>query len=387
MSAEIERRLEAARVSDPNQQREADLRHRLIRVRKGIDRLVTAYQEELITIEELRDRAPELRRQEQALHRELQSAVDQAKDRETYLRLAETLTGFLARLRSSAETLDIAERQRIVRLLVKEILVTEDKIIIRHSIPISGSPGSGPDTSKPGNDHTEDESYLLRSGVLSPLLSNLMLDVLDKELEKRGHRFVRYADDCNIYVRSRRAGERVMASVTHFLARRLKLTVNADKSAVDHPAARAFLGFSFTSGQTPKRRIAPQALARLKERVREMTRRTKSVSLGCLVAELSRYLVGWRDYFGFCETPSVLRRLDRWVRRRLRAIVWRQWKRGRTRFAALRRLGVNRHLAAKTAGSAHGPWRLSNSPALSYALPNAFFTRLGLASLANHAAA
>ena len=224
-------------------------------------------------------------------------------------------------------------------------------------------------------------------GVLSPLLSNLMLDVLDKELEKRGHRFVRYADDCNIYVRSRRAGERVMASVTHFLARRLKLTVNADKSAVDHPAARAFLGFSFTSGQTPKRRIAPQALARLKERVREMTRRTKSVSLGCLVAELSRYLVGWRDYFGFCETPSVLRRLDRWVRRRLRAIVWRQWKRGRTRFAALRRLGVNRHLAAKTAGSAHGPWRLSNSPALSYALPNAFFTRLGLASLANHAAA
>ena len=233
------------------------------------------------------------------------------------------------------------------------------------------------------SDHQRDAA----GGPLSPLLSNLMLDVLDKELEKRGHRFVRYADDCNIYVRSRRAGERVMASVTHFLARRLKLTVNADKSAVDHPAARAFLGFSFTSGQTPKRRIAPQALARLKERVREMTRRTKSVSLGCLVAELSRYLVGWRDYFGFCETPSVLRRLDRWVRRRLRAIVWRQWKRGRTRFAALRRLGVNRHLAAKTAGSAHGPWRLSNSPALSYALPNAFFTRLGLASLANHAAA
>ena len=164
VSAEIERRLDAARVSDPNQQREADLRHRLTRVRKGIDRLVTAYQEELITIDELRDRTPELRRQEQALHRELQSAVDQAKDRETYLRLAETLTGFLTRLRSSAETLDIAERQRIVRLLVKEILVTEDKITIRHSIPISGSPGSGPDPSKPGSGHTEDESYLLRSG-------------------------------------------------------------------------------------------------------------------------------------------------------------------------------------------------------------------------------
>ena len=150
LKTEIDRRVEAARVSDPNQQREADLRHRLIRVRKGIDRLVTAYQEELITIDELRDRTPELRRQEQALHRELQSAVDRAKDRETYLRLAETL--------------DIAERQRIVRLLVKEVLVTEDKITIRHSIPILGSPGGGPDPSKPGNGGPEDESYLLRSG-------------------------------------------------------------------------------------------------------------------------------------------------------------------------------------------------------------------------------
>ena len=164
VKAEIDRRLEAARVSDPNQQREADLRHRLIRIRKGIDRLVTAYQEELITIDELRDRTPELRRQEQALHRELESAVDRAKDRETYLRLAETLTGFLARLRSAAQTLDIAERQRIVRLLVKEILVTEDKITIRHSIPISGSPGGSPDPSKPGNGGPENESYLLRSG-------------------------------------------------------------------------------------------------------------------------------------------------------------------------------------------------------------------------------
>ena len=164
VKAEIDRRLEAARVSDPNQQREADLRHRLIRIRKSIDRLVTAYQEELITIDELRARTPELRRQEQALHRELESAVDRAKDRETYLRLAETLTGFLARLRSAAETLDIAERQRIVRLLVKEILVTEDKITIRHSIPISSSPGGGPDPSKPGNGGPENESYLLRSG-------------------------------------------------------------------------------------------------------------------------------------------------------------------------------------------------------------------------------
>ena len=182
VQAEIERRLEAARVSDPNQQREADLRHRLVRVRKGIDRLVTAYQEELITIDELRDRTPELRRQEQALHRELESAVDRAKDRETCLRLAETLTGFLARLRSSAETLDIAERQRIVRLLVKEILVTEDKITIRHSIPIAGSSGGGPDPSKPGGGGPEDESCLLRSGRRHPALRRARLRALQNAL-------------------------------------------------------------------------------------------------------------------------------------------------------------------------------------------------------------
>ncbi len=169
-----------------------------------------------------------------------------------------------------------------------------------------------------------------QGGPLSPLLSNLMLDVLDKEREERGHRFVRYADDCNIDVRSRRAGERVMASVTKFLARQLKLKVNADKSAVGRPSARAFLGFSFTAARATKRRIAPQALARFKARVREMTRRTRRVSLTRLVAELSRYLVGWRGYFGFCETPSILLILDRWIRRRLRAFVWRQWKRGRT---------------------------------------------------------
>ena len=226
-----------------------------------------------------------------------------------------------------------------------------------------------------------------QGGPLSPLLSNLMLDVLDKELEKRSHRFVRYADDCNIHVRSRRAGERVMASVTRFLARRLKLTVNADKSAVDGPAARAFLGFSFIAGPTVKRRIAPQAIARFKARVRELTRHIKSVSLTHLVTELSRYLVGWRGYFGFCETPSVLHRLDKWIRRRLRAVVWRQWKRGRTRFAALRRHGIGKDLAARTAGSAHGPWRISNSPALAIALSNAFFAHLGLASVEASAAA
>jgi RNA-directed DNA polymerase len=221
-----------------------------------------------------------------------------------------------------------------------------------------------------------------QGGPLSPLLSNLMLDVLDRELEKRGHRFVRYADDCNIYVRSQKAGERVMASVEKFLTKRLKLTVNKAKSAVAKPNVRKFLGYSFTGGKEPRRRIAPQAIARFKSRVQGLTRRTRGASLGQIVKELATYLRGWRGYFGFCQTPSVLRDLDRWLRRRLRAIVWKQWKRGRTRFAELRRCGVGHDLAAKTAGSPHGPWRLSNSPALNVALPNAYLTSLGLTSLA-----
>jgi RNA-directed DNA polymerase len=221
-----------------------------------------------------------------------------------------------------------------------------------------------------------------QGGPLSPLLSNLMLDMLDKELEKRGHRFVRYADDCNIYVRSQRAGERVMAGIEKFLAKRLKLKVNKAKSAVAKPSVRKFLGFSYTSAREPRRRVAPQALARFKAKVRELTRRTRGRSLAQIVKELSIYLIGWRGYFGFCQTPSVLRALDEWLRRRLRAIAWKQWKRGRTRFAELQRRGVGRDLAAQTAGSPHGPWRLANSPALTIAMPIAFFGSLGLTSIA-----
>jgi len=217
-----------------------------------------------------------------------------------------------------------------------------------------------------------------QGGPLSPLLSNLVLDELDRELEKRGHRFVRYADDSNIYVRSERAGQRVKASVTRFIARRLKLKVNEAKSAVARPQERTFLGFSFTGGMEPKRRIAPKARQRFKERVRELTRRTRGIHLQTMVEQLATYLRGWRGYFSFCQTPSVLGDLDSWVRRRLRCFVWKQWKRGKRRFAELRRLGVNRELAAKTAGSSHGPWRISRSPALSFALPDAFFIALGL---------
>lgn len=220
-----------------------------------------------------------------------------------------------------------------------------------------------------------------QGGPLSPLLSNLMLDVLDKELERRGHRFARYADDCNVYVRSPRAGERVMASVTQFLERRLKLKVNTAKSAVAPPTKREFLGFSFLDLGGFRRCIAPQALARFKQRVRELTSRTGGRSLAQVIPGLSRYLIGWRGYFGFCETPSIVRGLDKWIRRRLRAIAWTQWKNGPHRYAELRRRGVGKDLAAQTAGSPHGSWRLSSSPALSAAFPNAYFRGLGLAFL------
>jgi hypothetical protein len=150
---------------------------------------------------------------------------------------------------------------------------------------------------------------------------------------------------------------------------------------IGKPSVRKFLGFSFTFGSEPRRRIAPQAIARFKARVRELTRRSCGRSLTQIVKEPSVYLIGWRGYFGFCQTPSVLRKLDEWLRRRLRAIVWKQWKHGRARFAELRRCGVGRDLAAKTAGSPHGPWRLSNSPALSLSLPNAYFRSLGLTSM------
>jgi RNA-directed DNA polymerase len=217
-----------------------------------------------------------------------------------------------------------------------------------------------------------------QGGPLSPLLSNLVLDELDQELQRRGHRFVRYADDCNIYVGSERAGQRVMESVTHFITHRLKLQVNQAKSAVAQPRQRKFLGFSFTSEREPRRRIAPKAIARFKERIREQTQRTRGISLTQMVKDLATYLRGWLGYFGDCQTPSVLERLETWLRRRLRSVVWQQWKRGRTRFRELRKRGVGKPLAAQTAGSPHGPWRIANSPALSIALPNAYFAKLGL---------
>ncbi len=220
-----------------------------------------------------------------------------------------------------------------------------------------------------------------QGGPLSPLLSNLVLDELDRELERRQHRFVRYADDCNIYVASERAGKRVMQSVTSFIQRRLKLKVNETKSAVARPQERKFLGFSFTGGAEVKRRVAPKALLRCKQRVRELTRRTRGISLEQMTKELASYLRGWKSYFGYCQTPSVLRGLDQWIRRRMRSLIWKQWKRSLVRFARLRQRNIGPDLAAQTAGSPHGPWRIANSPALSLAFPIASFDALGLPRL------
>ncbi|HSB15074.1 MAG TPA: group II intron reverse transcriptase/maturase [Bryobacteraceae bacterium] len=220
-----------------------------------------------------------------------------------------------------------------------------------------------------------------QGGPLSPLLSNIVLDEFDRELERRGLRFARYADDSNIYVRSRRAGERVMASITRFITTKLKLKVNQQKSAVARPWERKFLGFSFTANREPKRRIAPKAVLRFKVKLRELTSRTRGVSIERMAEELARYLRGWIGYFGRCQTPSVLEDLEKWFRRRLRSAIWKQWTRGSVRFTELRKRNVGKDLAAQTAGSAHGPWRLANSPALAFALPNAYFDSLGIPRL------
>jgi len=216
-----------------------------------------------------------------------------------------------------------------------------------------------------------------QGGPLSPLLANLLLDQLDKELERRGHRFARYADDCNIYVRSKRAGERVMAGVTRFLSQKLRLKVNELKSAVARPWERTFLGFTLL--YSCKRTVSDKAVKRFKEEVRRQSRRTRGVSVTTVVAGLRKYLLGWKAYFGACESRSKLKELDSWVRRRLRCYLWKQW--GTAGYHELRRRGVSRDLAWNTAKSAHGPWRLSRSPALAIALPVRYFAALGLPSL------
>lgn len=217
-----------------------------------------------------------------------------------------------------------------------------------------------------------------QGGPLSPLLANLLLDGMDRELERRGHRFVRYADDCNVYVRSKRAGDRVLRGISEFLSRRLKLKVNEAKSGVARPWRRKFLGFSFSRFDF-RRRISLESMRRLKERVRGITRRTRGRSIKDIAAELGQYLRGWKAYFGFAEALTPLKELDSWIRRRLRCYLWKQW--GRRGYRELLRRGVTRDLAWNTAKSAHGPWRLSRSPGLAFALTASYFRELGVPTL------
>ena len=219
-----------------------------------------------------------------------------------------------------------------------------------------------------------------QGGPLSPLLSNVVLDELDKELERRGHQFVRYADDCNIYTASERAGHRVMASISAFITRHLKLKVNAEKSAVGRPWERKFLGFRISASSPPLREIAPMAVKRFKHRVRQITRRARGVSIDRVVKDLRPYLRGWSEFFGWCETPWLLRDLDKWVRHRLRCYLWVQWRTPRRRRARLGVLGVKPGLAAYISWS-RGPWRPSGSKTLNFAIRNAYFDDLGLPRL------
>jgi group II intron reverse transcriptase/maturase len=221
-----------------------------------------------------------------------------------------------------------------------------------------------------------------QGGPLSPLLANILLDDLDKELEQRGHQFVRYADDCNIYVRSRRAGERVMNSVRRFLGEVLSLKVNERKSAVDRPWRLKFLGFSFYPRKGEMLvRVAKQALDRCRDKLRQLTRRTRSGQLADILQQVNEYLMGWIGYFQLADTPSVFAELDEWLRRRLRQLVWKRWKRGKTRWRALVALGVPRERAGLGAAQ-HGPWQMAASPVVQEGLSNAYWQKQGLRSIA-----
>jgi len=227
----------------------------------------------------------------------------------------------------------------------------------------------------------EREEGTPQGGPLSPLLANILLDEWDKELERRGHRFCRYADDCNIYVRSQRAGERVLASVSGWLEQRLRLRVNDAKSAVGRPNERPFLGYRIIGAATARLSIAPKSVARAKATIRRITGRNRGVSLGRVLAELGTFTDGWVGYYWQARTPSVFQSLDEWIRRRLRCYQWKQWKTVHRRASELRKAGVGRYLAWGTAYDGPGLWRAAGSPALTRALPNAVLVQRGYRSL------
>lgn len=219
-----------------------------------------------------------------------------------------------------------------------------------------------------------------QGGNLSPLLSNIVLDELDKELEKRGHKFVRYADDCNIYVRSERAGIRVMVSITKFIEKKLKLKVNQKKSAVDKPSKRKFLGFSYTAEKKTRIKIAAKPIERFEAQIRELTRRNNGISIEKTVRNLMVYIRGWIGYFGCCQTLSILEKLDSWIRRRMRCLIWKKWKTFGNRARELMKSGVSENLAYATARN-EGLWRVSRSRGLQIAFSVKTLRSLGVIPL------
>ena len=228
----------------------------------------------------------------------------------------------------------------------------------------------------------ETEEGCPQGGPLSPLLSNIMLDELDRELERRGHKFCRYADDCNIYVRSQRAGERVMQSITNFLEGRLKLRVNREKSAVDRPWRRKFLGFSFYISKSAIRiRVHNESVKKFMDRVRQILSRSNGLSTEQRLERLRRFVTGWVNYYGLADMKNLARRLDEWIRRRIRMCIWKQWRKIKTRHDNLVRFGIEEHKAWEFANTRKGYWRISNSPILNYTLTNEYLGSLGFISL------
>jgi len=219
-----------------------------------------------------------------------------------------------------------------------------------------------------------------QGGPLSPLLSNILLDDLDKELERRGHRFVRYADDCNVYMRSRAAGERMLASLERFLSERLRLTINRSKSAVDRPWKRSFLGYTVTWHRTPKLKPAPDSVSRLKAKVRERMCRGRGRRLTTVLADLQPLIRGWTAYFRLSEVKRVFEDLDGWLRRKLRDVLWRQWKKPRTRMRRLIALGLDKYRAWKSANNGRGSWWNAGASHMTRAVPTRRLRRLGLLS-------
>ena len=222
-----------------------------------------------------------------------------------------------------------------------------------------------------------------QGGPLSPLLSNILLDELDKELERRGHKFCRYADDCNIYVRTREAGERVMKSVTDFLTNRLHLKVNAEKSAVARPWERKFLGYTMTWHKRPRLKVSPTSLERMKAKVRMIYREGRGRRLLKVIEDLNRMLRGWIQYFRLAEVKGIFEELDGWIRRKLRCLLWRQWKRNFTRAKNLMRRGLDKLRAWKSATNGYGAWWNAGASHMNEAFPKSYFDRLGLTSLQN----